>query len=41
MEFLNEVIHKSAIDYARKNNYTDIVELLSKRSNKTSPKETE
>lgn len=34
MEFMNENFYKSAVDYAKENNLTEIIELLSEVSNK-------
>lgn len=34
VEFMNEYFYKSAVDYAKENNLTEIVELLSEISNK-------
>ena len=41
MEFLKENIHKAAIDYARKKNNNEIVDLLSASKIKTSKEEEE
>ena len=35
MEFLNTIIYKTAIDYAKQKNNQEIIDILSKSQNKT------